>query len=55
MKYNERNMDRKGMRRTSLSRNNEIDAGEELHIPLKLFWLKCMLSTVIYLIVVKFI
>ncbi len=31
------NMARKGLRRTTLSRYNEIDAGNELCIPLKLF------------------
>jgi len=30
-------MARKGLRGTSLSKYNEIDAGDELHIPLKTF------------------
>jgi hypothetical protein len=35
--HNGGNMVRKGLRETSLSRYNEIDAGDELCIPLKSF------------------
>jgi hypothetical protein len=50
MPANVGNMDRMGLRGTSLSRFNEIDAGDVLRIPLKPFLAILRVGGVIFLI-----